>query len=89
MTEKQAELRRNKWNLMTVGQAKGLEFETVFAVSGRMSENEKYITYTKALDELYVYDIGIELIETPEEETSTEKKQEIPKEESTRKKRKN
>lgn len=88
MTEKQVELRRNKWNLMTVEQAKGLEFETVFAVSGRMSENEKYITYTRALDELYVYDIGIELIETPEEETSTEKKQEIPKEVGTRKKRK-
>ena len=41
---------------MMVEQSKGLEFETVFAVTGRMSENEKYITYTRALNELYVYD---------------------------------
>ena len=61
MTEKSADLQRTKWNLMTVEQARGLEFETVFAVTGRMSENEKYITYTRALDELYVYDQEIEL----------------------------
>ena len=61
MTEKSADLQRKKWNLMTVEQARGLEFETVFAITGRMSENEKYITYTRALDELYVYDKEIEL----------------------------
>ena len=44
-----------------VEQSKGLEFETVFAVTGRMSENEKYITYTRALNELYVYDEEIKL----------------------------
>lgn len=57
------ELVRNKWNLMTVEQAKGLEFRTVFAVTGRMDENEKYIAYTRALDELYVYDAEIDLDE--------------------------
>lgn len=46
---------------MMVEQSKGLEFETVFAVTGRMSENEKYITYTRALNELYVYDEEIKL----------------------------
>ena len=44
----------NHWNVMTVSQAKGLEFETVIAFSGRMTENEKYIAYTRALDELYI-----------------------------------
>ncbi len=45
-----------KWNLMTVKQARGLEFNKVLAISGQMSKNEKYITYTRALDELFVYD---------------------------------
>lgn len=63
MTSVAVEVNQNKWNLMTVEQAKGLEFETVFAVSGRMSENEKYIAYTRALNELYVYDEAIDLIE--------------------------
>ena len=56
MTKNSVELQKSKWNLMTVEQAKGLEFEIVFAVMGRMTENEKYITCTRALDELYVYD---------------------------------
>lgn len=46
----------NHWNMMTVSQAKGLEFQTVIVFSGRMTENEKYIAYTRALDELYIYD---------------------------------
>ena len=56
MTKNSVELQKSKWNLMTVEQAKGLEFEIVFAVIGRMTENEKYITCMRALDELYVYD---------------------------------
>lgn len=63
MTSEVVELQKNKWNLMTVEQAKGLEFETVFAVSGRMSPNEKYIAYTRALDELYVYDDVVDMID--------------------------
>lgn len=63
MTSVAAEISQNKWNLMTVEQAKGLEFETIFAVSGRMSVNEKYIAYTRALNELYVYDEAIDLTE--------------------------
>ena len=72
---------------MTAEQAKGLEFETVFAVTGRMSENEKYIVYTRALDELYVYDEKITLIETSTENSFTEKAEKKPKEKSVRKKR--
>lgn len=62
MTMEPVEIRREKWNLMTAEQAKGLEFETVFALTGRMGENEKYITYTRALDELYIYDKILPLI---------------------------
>lgn len=65
MTREFVELQGIKWNLMTVEQARGLEFQTVFAITGRMSENEKYITYTRALDELYVYDVEIELSVMP------------------------
>ena len=46
---------------MTIDDAKGLEFSTVIALSGRMSENEKYIAYTRALDELFVYDVAIDV----------------------------
>ena len=72
MTKESGELQRNKWNLMTVEQAKGLEFETVFAITGRMTENEKYISYTRALDELYVYDQKINLIDERLKEISNE-----------------
>ena len=60
----------NRWNLMTVDQVKGLEFDTVIAVAGRMSENEKYITYTRALDELYIFEK--ELIDIQEKESVLE-----------------
>lgn len=56
MTQEIQELSINKWNLITIKQAKGLEFGTVIAFSARMTENEKYIAYTRALDELYVAD---------------------------------
>ena len=87
MTGELVELQRTKWNLMTIEQAKGLEFETVFAVTGRMSENEKYIAYTRALDELYVYDKKIELIQITKEIIPIKKTENKTKEGSTRKKR--
>lgn len=62
ITREWLEISSNKWNLMTVEQVKGLEFGTVFALSGRMSMNEKYIAYTRALDELYVFDHELPLI---------------------------
>lgn len=63
MTGQQVDLDIRKWNLMTGSQAKGLEFSTVIAISGRMSRNEKYITYTRAMSELYVYDQVLPLAE--------------------------
>lgn len=56
MTGERDDIIRNKWNVMTVAQSRGLEFSTVISISGNMTENEKYISYTRALDELYVYD---------------------------------
>lgn len=87
MTKESVELQRTKWNLMTVEQSKGLEFETVFAVTGRMSENEKYITYTRALDELYVYDEEIKLSAIHIETGTLEKTDKKIKVKSNRKKR--
>lgn len=87
MAKGSVELQRTKWNLMTVDQSKGLEFETVFAISGRMSENEKYITYTRALDELYVYDKELKGSVIPVETETTEKINKKIKEKGNRKKR--
>ncbi len=86
MTQGVSELQPYKWNIITVQQAKGLEFETVFAISGRMTNNEKYITYTRALDELYVYDELLPILIKPEE-IHEEKKETDPIEKSSRKKR--
>lgn len=66
------EIQINKWNLMTAEQVKGLEFGTVFALSGRMSMNEKYIAYTRALDELYVFDLELTLINPARLNSETE-----------------
>lgn len=63
----EVEIHRNRWNVMTVMEARGLEFGSVIAVAGRMTPNERYIVYTRALDELLVYD---EIIIIPESFTS-------------------
>ena len=39
--------------LYTVAQAKGMEYERVYAC-GRLTETEKYVAYTRALSELYI-----------------------------------
>ena len=55
MTIEEFSLHRTRWNIINIDNAKGLEFSTVIVLSGRMSRNEKYIAYTRALDELFVY----------------------------------
>ncbi len=60
MSSDAEQISTSKWNIITIDRAKGLEFGTVVAVSGRMTENEKYIAYTRALDELYVFETVIE-----------------------------
>lgn len=45
---------KTRINLMTVYESKGLEFTAVAVVDGDMSDNEKYIAYTRALKELAI-----------------------------------
>lgn len=56
MTGDEFSAHRTRWNIITVDEAKGLEFSSVVALSGNMTPNEKYIAYTRALDELMVFD---------------------------------
>ncbi len=45
---------RSKINIMTVYESKGLEFTSVVVVEDGMTESERYIAYTRALNELAV-----------------------------------
>lgn len=45
---------RSKINIMTVYESKGLEFTSVVVVEKGMSDSEKYIAYTRALNELAI-----------------------------------
>lgn len=45
---------KTKINIMTVYESKGLEFTAVAVADGDMTENERYIAYTRALKELAV-----------------------------------
>ncbi len=54
MSTPNSTLHRTRWNIIKIGDAKGLEFANVIALSGRMTPNEQYIAYTRALDELFV-----------------------------------
>lgn len=41
-------------SVLSVQQAKGLEFDTAFVIDAGMDHNEKYIAYSRALSELYI-----------------------------------
>ena len=45
---------RSKINVMSVYESKGLEFTSVVVVTQGMTDGEKYIAYTRALNELAV-----------------------------------
>jgi DNA helicase-2/ATP-dependent DNA helicase PcrA len=45
---------KNKINVMTVYESKGLEFTAVAVVDSDMTDNERYIAYTRALKELAI-----------------------------------
>lgn len=55
MTGEDFSIHRTRWNIIHIDDAKGLEFSSVIVLSGRMSRNQQYIAYTRALDDLYVY----------------------------------
>ncbi len=40
----------------TVSMAKGIEYDTVIVKDTNMNQNEKYVSYTRALNELYILD---------------------------------
>ena len=44
----------DKAHVLTVKQAKGLEYDVVFVFDNQMNKNERYIAYTRALSELYI-----------------------------------
>lgn len=84
------ELLRDKFTLMTVLDCKGLEFDTVYVFDYGMTENEKYVAYTRALDTLVVISDNLEALKKTEEETERRKKEEErlrKKEEQERKKK--
>ncbi len=55
MTNEDFTIHRTRWNIINIDDAKGLEFSSVIVLSGRMSRNQQYIAFTRALDDLYVY----------------------------------
>lgn len=55
MTGEDFSIHHTRWNIICIDDAKGLEFSSVIVLSGRMSKNERYIAYTRALDDLYIY----------------------------------
>lgn len=48
------ELPRGIINIIPVALVKGLEFENVYVLTNGMSENEQYVSYTRALNKLHV-----------------------------------
>lgn len=61
MTGEDFSIHRTRWNVICVDDAKGLEFSSVMVLSGRMTKNEKYIAFTRALDDLYIYSEVIDI----------------------------
>ena len=48
------EVMKEKINIISVNLVKGMEFETVYVYPKGMTKNEKYVAYTRALDELNI-----------------------------------
>lgn len=69
MTGDDFTLHRTRWNIITINDAKGLEFSTVFVLGGRMTKNQRYIACTRALDELFVYNEELKIEDKPKDET--------------------
>jgi len=61
MTSQESSVHHTRWNILNINDAKGLEFSSVFALSGRMGRSQRYIAYTRALDDLYVYSEPVDL----------------------------
>lgn len=53
---KTGKISKTKINILTVYESKGLEFTAVAVADGDMTDNEKYIAYTRALKQLAIID---------------------------------
>lgn len=49
-----SEIKPGELAVLTPAEAKGLEFDTCYVITKGMNRNEKYISYTRALNELYI-----------------------------------
>ena len=84
------EMDAGKIAVMYVDEVKGIEFDRVFVVENKMSRNEKYIAYTRALSDLIVvvddnipdYDDGSDKSDTLLEEKHERKQKENDKKNS-------
>ena len=45
------------YDIYTVREAKGMEFETVLVIPNGMTDNELYVAYTRALNRLFLLDV--------------------------------
>ncbi len=54
LVRESGKISKSKINLLTVYESKGLEFTAVAVADGDMSDNEKYIAYTRALKRLAI-----------------------------------
>lgn len=69
MVHSESIVHKTKWNIITVSDSKGLEFNTVIVLSADMTSNEKYIACTRALDELFVYNNKVDISKYIESKT--------------------
>lgn len=58
IVDEECEIKRGQLNIIPINFVKGLEFEQVFVVPNQMTENEKYVAFTRALNKLYVLDLS-------------------------------
>lgn len=70
ITTEDVSIHHTRWNIININDAKGLEFSSVIVLSNRMSRNEKYIAYTRALDELFIYDKFIDVTSYQDKNTN-------------------
>ena len=76
MTGDDFNIHQTRWNIINIDDAKGLEFRSVIVLAGKMSRNEKYIAYTRALDELLIYHGDINIAPYQEKKVNRESKKE-------------
>ena len=70
-------------SVITVEESKGLEFEAVIVVNSRMTMNEQYIAYTRALDNLFISDLPGSEIETEDNDIPAAKEREVEEKNAT------